>query len=52
VDYEKHANGKDEHEWADEKPKVQVKISNEPIKSPSHLAEALSGEKKSGRVST
>jgi hypothetical protein len=37
-----HADGKDEHEWADEKPKVQVKISNESVKSPSHTARALS----------
>jgi hypothetical protein len=43
MDDKKHANGKDEHEWANEKPKVQVKISNEPIKSHSHSAAALSG---------
>jgi hypothetical protein len=42
VDYKKHADGKDEHEWADEKPKVQVKISNESVKLPSHSATALS----------
>jgi len=38
----KHADGKNEHEWTDEKPKVQVKISNESVKSPSHSARALS----------
>jgi hypothetical protein len=38
----KHADGKDEHEWAAEQPKVQMKISNEPVKSPSHSAAALS----------
>jgi hypothetical protein len=43
VDQEKHADGKDEHEWTAEQPKVQVKISNEPIKSPSHSAGLLSG---------
>ena len=37
MDYKKHADGKDEHEWADEKPKIQVKISNQPIKSRSHI---------------
>jgi hypothetical protein len=42
VYHKKHADGKDEDEWADEEPKVQVKISNEPIKSPSHSARALS----------
>jgi hypothetical protein len=39
---EKHADGKDEHEWADEKPKVQVNISNKSVKSPSQSARALS----------
>jgi hypothetical protein len=43
MDYEKHADGKDEHEGADEKPKVQVKIPDEPIEALSHSAEALSG---------
>ena len=38
----KHADGKEEHKWADEKPEVQVKISNEPVKSPAHSAKALS----------
>jgi len=38
----KHADGKDEHEWTDEKAKVQVKISNDSVKSPSHSAKALS----------
>jgi hypothetical protein len=37
-----HADGKDEHELASEEPKVQVKISNESVKSPSHSAKALS----------
>ena len=39
----KHADGKDEHEWADEKPNVQVKISNEPVKSPSHSLNMIGG---------
>jgi hypothetical protein len=30
---EKDADGKDEHEWADEEPTVQMEISNEWIKS-------------------
>jgi len=38
----KHTDGKNEHEWTDEKPKVQVKISNESVKSPSHSPGALS----------
>jgi hypothetical protein len=38
----KHADGKDEHEWADEKPKVQVQIANQSIKSTGHLAITLS----------
>jgi len=38
----KHADRKEEHEWADEKPNVKVKIPNEPIKSPSHSGKALS----------
>jgi hypothetical protein len=38
----KHADGKNEHEWTDEKPKVQVKISIESVKSPSHSSGALS----------
>ena len=37
MDQKKHTDGEDEHEWADEKPKVQVKISDEPIESPSHI---------------
>jgi hypothetical protein len=42
VDQKKHADGKDEHEWAAEEPEVQVKISNEPVKSPSHSVGVLS----------
>jgi hypothetical protein len=38
----KHADGKDEHEWADEQPDVQVKISDEPVKTPSHSTGDLS----------
>lgn len=38
----KHAEGKNEHEWTDEKPKVEVQISNESVKSPSHSSRALS----------
>jgi hypothetical protein len=52
MDQKKHTDGEDEHEWADEKPKVQVKISNEPIKSPSHSAEALSGFENSVKPSS
>jgi hypothetical protein len=33
---EKHADGKDEQEWVDEKPKVQVKTSYETIRSRPH----------------
>jgi hypothetical protein len=42
VDEKKHADGKDEHEWAAEQPQVQVQIAKEPVKSPSHPAGALS----------
>jgi hypothetical protein len=38
----KHTDGKNDHEWTDEKSKVQVKISNESVKSPSHSSGALS----------
>ena len=38
MDQKKHADGKDEHEWTAEQPKVQVQIANEPVKSPSHSA--------------
>jgi hypothetical protein len=51
VDQKKNANGKDEHEWADEKPKVKVKISNESVKSPSHSVRALSEFEESAKVS-
>ena len=37
MDKKKHADGEDQHEWADEKPQVQVKISNEPIESTAHI---------------
>jgi hypothetical protein len=46
VDQKKHADGKNEHEWTAEKAKVQMKISNEPAESPSHLAGALSESEK------
>jgi len=42
VDQKKNADGKYEHERAAEQSKVQMKISNEPVKSPSHSARALS----------
>ena len=42
VDQKKHADGKYEHERAAEQPKVQVKISNDSVESPSHSARAFS----------
>jgi hypothetical protein len=42
VHQKKHADGKDQHEWADEKPKVQVKITKEWVNSTSHSASPTS----------
>jgi hypothetical protein len=42
VNQKKYAHGKDEYEWTAEQPKVQMKIPDEPVKSRSHTAGALS----------
>ena len=42
VNQKKNADGKDKHEWADEQPEIQVKVSDKPVKSSSHAARVFS----------